>query len=339
MAKRSGKSITWVQVAARDGSICESSTKREVESTLFGEIHRKRFYLVEQAPVCKGWLRGEFGNMADSPAGRAVLSDEYKFNEDLDVGTPELFEEVARLHQIVPANTVDLHVRHKQWSTKWRKAKEKTSSSYSGFHFSHYIAGASSPLISHHHSLKAPICSLYDFSLERWKQGLTCILETIPGNCLVTKLWTILLMEADFNANNKIIFGERMMDVVRQYGLMEDEVFSEQGRTAEDGALSKVLFYDIVRQFRLPAAISSVDAANCYDSSAHVIGSLIFQAMGIPLEGAKVMLEAIQDMKYFLRTAYGDSTDSANSKIEVKFQGLCQGNGAAPTGWAVISIR
>jgi hypothetical protein len=49
-------------------------------------------------------------------------------------------------------------------------------------------------------------------------------------------------MEADYNANNKIVFGERMMDVVRKYGLMADEVFSEQGRTTEDGALAKVLF-------------------------------------------------------------------------------------------------
>ena len=46
----------------------------------------------------------------------------------------------------------------------------------------------------------------------------------------------------DYNANNKIVFGERMMDVVRKYGLMADEVFSEQGRTTEDGALAKVLF-------------------------------------------------------------------------------------------------
>ena len=43
-------------------------------------------------------------------------------------------------------------------------------------------------------------------------------------------------------------------------------------------------------------------------------------------------------MKYFLRTAYGDSKKFRGSKIEVKFQGLCQGNGAAPAGWAVISI-
>jgi hypothetical protein len=119
---------------------------------------------------------------------------------------------------------------------------------------------------------------------------------------------------------------------------MEDEVFSEQGRMAEDGALSKVLFYDIVHQFWLSAAISSVDASNCYDSIAHAIASLIFQVMGGPAEGTEAMLEAIQDMKYFLHTAYGDSNDFANSKIEVKYQGLCQGNGAVPAGWTVISI-
>ena len=43
-------------------------------------------------------------------------------------------------------------------------------------------------------------------------------------------------------------------------------------------------------------------------------------------------------MKYFLRTAYGDSSNFAGSSIHLKFQGLCQGNGAAPAGWAVVSI-
>ena len=50
------------------------------------------------------------------------------------------------------------------------------------------------------------------------------------------------------------------------------------------------------------------------------------------------MLTAIEEMKYFLRTAYGYSKEYVGSTIEVKFQGLCQGNGAAPAGWAVISI-
>ncbi len=38
------------------------------------------------------------------------------------------------------------------------------------------------------------------------------------------------------------------------------------------------------------------------------------------------------------RTAFGDSKDFANLMIDVKTQGLCQGNGAAPAGWAVVRI-
>ena len=126
--------------------------------------------------------------MANTSAGRAVLAGQYEYQADFDAGTRELLEEVTRLCQLVPANSVDVRVQYPRWIDKWHKAKEKTSSSHSGYHFSHYIAGATSQLISHHHSLKASICSKRGFSLERWKEGLTCILEKIPGNCLVTKL-------------------------------------------------------------------------------------------------------------------------------------------------------
>ena len=61
------------------------------------------------------------------------------------------------------------------------------------------------------------------------------------------KLQSILLMEADYNANNKEIFGNWMMENVRKYDLMIDEIFSKMGQMAEDGALSKILFYYIVR--------------------------------------------------------------------------------------------
>jgi hypothetical protein len=35
---------------------------------------------------------------------------------------------------------------------------------------------------------------------------------------------------------------------------------------------------------------------------------------------------------------FGDLTDFASSKLEIKTQQLCQGNRAFPAGWAVISI-
>ena len=107
---------------------------------------------------------------------------------------------------------------------------------------------------------------------------------------------------------------------------------------ADDGTLSKVLFYDVFRQLRVSAGIISVDAANCYDSISHAIASLVFQIFGVPDKAIGTMLTAIEEMKYFLSTAYGYSKECVGSTIEVKFQWIWQGNGPAPSGWAVISI-
>ena len=84
--------------------------------------------------------------------------------------------------------------------------------------------------------------------------------------------------------------------------------------------------------------LASIDAANCYDSIAHAIESLISQSLGVPLEAVESMLSAIQDMKFFLRTAYSDSKNCVGSTVKVKFQGLCQGSGSAPAGWTVITV-
>ncbi len=80
--------------------------------------------------------------------------------------------------------------------------------------------------------------------------------------------------------------------------------------------------------------ISAVDADNCYDRVAHLITSLAFQAMGVKREACKL----IQDMKFFLRTGFGDSKEFASSTGDIKTQGMCQGNGTAPAGWTVNSI-
>jgi hypothetical protein len=164
------------------------------------------------------------------------------------------------------------------------------------------------------------------------------MLEKTLGVTLATKLRAILLMEGDFNAANKMIYSVRMMKNVREHNLMPEEIFSECNRMADDGTLCKTLFYDITRQARVQAAIASVNASNCYDRIAHAMASLVFQAFGVPTTAIGTMLGAIVNMKFFLRTGFGDSTAFAGGGISMKTQGLCQGNGALLARWAVISI-
>jgi hypothetical protein len=56
------------------------------------------------------------------------------------------------------------------------------------------------------------------------------------------------VMEGDFNATNKIVYGVRMMSDTRGHHLMPEEIFSKKTRMADDRTLCKTLFYDITQQ-------------------------------------------------------------------------------------------
>ena len=120
------------------------------------------------------------------------------------------------------------------------KAKEDTSSSESGIHFGHYKAGAQSISISHFHALKTSLALKRGIALTRWSRGLLVMLEKMFGCTLISKLQEILLVEADFNFANKMIYGVRMLNNARLHGVMMEEIFSERNRMTDNGC-SKLL--------------------------------------------------------------------------------------------------
>jgi hypothetical protein len=223
------------------------------------------------------------------------------------------------------------------WRHQWRGMCKSTLSSESGLHFGHYL-GVESDYISHFHALKASLIIKRGIILDRWARGLSVMLEKIFECALITKLRSILLMEANFNATNKIIYGRCMMDTIRKYKLMPEEIFSKKNHLADDGTLAKELFYNIIRQACLPAGITAIDADNCYNSIAHPIASLIFQALGLPKEADVSMCSMIQNMKFSLWTGFGDLTEVVGATGDNKTQGMCEGNGAAGASWTVTSI-
>ncbi len=62
------------------------------------------------------------------------------------------------------------------------------------------------------------------------------------------------------------------------------------------------------------------------------MASLVFQAFGVPITVVESMLGTIENMKFFLRTGFRDSTSFAGGRISIKTQGMYQGNGASPEG-------
>ncbi len=97
----------------------------------------------------------------------------------------------------------------------------------SGLHFGHYIVGCKSNLISHYHAARVTVTLAHAVKLEQWSRRLLVMLEKTLGVTLVHKLHAILLMEGDFNATNKIVYGSRMIKNAQGHHLMPKEIFSK----------------------------------------------------------------------------------------------------------------
>jgi hypothetical protein len=282
--------VRAVQVKDGAGGVLDFDTKEAVQEAIFNEVHRKQYNLAEEAPICQGAFCSQFGYTATSPTAQSVLDGTYDFPPDMDAANRELFEEIAHIRSMVPSDLVNGLILQERWQHRWKKVKEDTSSSQSGLHFGHYIAGTDCDYISQFHALRVSLALKKGIALERWSNRLSVMLEKMFGVWLVSKLWAILLMEADFNAMNKEVYSVGMLDNARQYQLIPEEIFSKQNCTADNGGLAKTLFYDISNQTRTPAAIASVDASNCYNRIAHAMASLIFQSFGVESTAVSAML-------------------------------------------------
>ena len=147
------------------------NTEEAVQEAIFNEVHRKRYNLAEEAPICQGALRGQFGYTATSPTARSVLDGTYEFPPEMDAATRELFEEIAHIRGMVPSDSVNGLISRERWQQRWKKLKDDTSSSQSGLHFGHYIAGTDCDYISQFHALRVSLALKRGIALERWSKG------------------------------------------------------------------------------------------------------------------------------------------------------------------------
>jgi hypothetical protein len=122
---------------------------------------------------------------------------------------------------------LDTVITKEEWRRQWKDHRESTSSSELGLHFGHYIAALCSDHASYFYVLKATLIIWRGVVLEHWACSLSVMLEKMFGCALITKLRFILLMEANFNATNKIIYGQRMLHQVRKYKLIPEEIYSK----------------------------------------------------------------------------------------------------------------
>ncbi len=155
MGKYQGGACFQVQVEQRDGTTAEYTSQSELQEPIWNNIHWKQFYLAESAPLCQVPLRGTFRYNAICNTPQCILDGTYNYPQDFDEAIKEILQECALIQLKILASLVKTLITKEDWGSHWRKAKEETSLSVSGRHFSHYKAGLHSDYISHLQSLFA----------------------------------------------------------------------------------------------------------------------------------------------------------------------------------------
>jgi hypothetical protein len=137
-----------------------------------------------------------------------------------------------------------------------------------------------------------------------------------------------------------------------KYKLIAPEQFSSrQNKSTITLALNKVLGYDITRQYTCALSMIMCDAKSCYDRVNHALASRALQSKGTPKAPLVCMWTTLQNLESTICTVYGNSETKYGSSywvlpspgqamgdtMEGPQEGIGQGNGAAPTCWAVVS--
>jgi hypothetical protein len=121
--------------------------------------------------------------------------------------------------------------------------------------------------------------------------------------------------------------------------LAKEQYGSRKQVSAIDHCLNKRISFDIIRQFKHPAALCVNDMKGCYDQIVHLVASICMQRFGIGIRPLRSMFYTLQNLEHYIRTAQGISNQSFHSANvhPISIQGIGQGNGAGPQIWAAIS--
>ena len=331
-----GGGITKVEVLSPNGDIIELTTKPLIESACIEE-NKLKYRQTENTPCMEGQLRRDLGFLGLTESSTQIINGTYTCPERSPPFTTEFFNQFQKpqLTTDPPPNIMTTP----SFTDGWKKMKEATSAaSITGIHFGHLKSASLDPHLADFEATIAHIPYSTGYNPVQWQHSVCCMIKKKADVDLVTKLRTIVLTEADFNFNNKKLGRESLMHAEQNNLIAKEQYGSRRGKRAIEHALNKRLLYDIIRQNRRPGALCSNGAKSCYNRVLHSITMLAFRRLGFPVPPVECMLRSIQQMKHYIRTTFGNShTYFSSNSTAIPFQGILQGNGAAPTIWVLIS--
>jgi hypothetical protein len=325
-------------VQRMEGDVVVNIVEANAMNSEIQRVTERKFDLARSAPVTTSSLCQLVGYCDSTQFAKDLLQGKVPIPPDVGSATAELIKEMQCLWTCLNPSHGQVDITPSIYRYYWGGMSESTSSALLGIHFGHWKAWRLSAELIRLVCSQLNLITRYGTPPMRWSNGLQVLLKKVPGVALVDKLRAILLMEGDFNFYNKWIFGQVAVNKLYDIGYIPEDQYSKKGCTAEDLKLDNRLTMDLSRQFRQPLVAVSVDADKCYDRINHIIMSLFLLAIGGNEGSINAMMTPIQQMRFYQRTGRGDSNTLMSGRSgENPLQELCQGNGAAPACWLMLS--
>ena len=134
-----------------------------------------------------------------------------------------------------------------------------------------------------------------------------------------------------------------MMFHAEQAGVLPDEQSgSRKDKSSNKLVLEKTLSFDIIRQQKIAATHTGLDASQCYDRMVHAPTGLSMIQHGGHEPAIRTMFEVLQNGEHKVATAYGVFTSTYGGRKRIKrgqhpIQAIGQGNGAGPAAFVMLS--
>jgi hypothetical protein len=119
--------------------------------------------------------------------------------------------------------------------------------------------------------------------------------------------------------------------------LADEQYGGRNGRSAIDVVLLKEFTLGIFHLSRCNAAIIDCDAQACYDRILPVLVTLAYFKAGLALSICTLFARTLQQMEYFMVTAFGISTECNKYSEDTPSYGLGQGATDGGAGWTSVS--
>ena len=207
--------------------------------------------------------------------------------------------------ELQDTDPVDIAISTLDFQKGFKKLPDKTLSSPSGCHMTHYKLLAKDNGLSHILAWAITLHFQHGFSPTTWRTAIQFMSEKEPGNPLITKLRMLQLLEADMNIAFRLLWGKRhVQHTLAQNALTPLNFGGRPGCRVHSALPLRTLSYNYIRYTCLNAIIFNNDTMACFDRIISSIGLMATEHHGMPPTASACMLATIQGMKFFINTTH-----------------------------------